>query len=223
MFISDPGDSRPALLIGGSDRIVVTHLNGSGLQPLRSLRINGTLALDFQQNQESVCWVLSSESSGQLRCAVTRSLRGFTREQEIRTQQSLQRMFISVPSFVHFSDKQPSNHTNKRYSCLWRASSGAHASLFSHCTLLSPSLSYLRALSLYLLIITEAYDRLASAVLEFIFILQSPFRPASCTRCTRCTRCAASEVLPFSALVKIPMNYSPFHNKCARLSFVKVS
>lgn len=124
MFISDPGDSRPALLIGGSDRIVVTHLNGSGLQPLRSLRINGTLALDFQQNQESVCWVLSSESSGQLRCAVTRSLRGFTREQEIRTQQSLQRMFISVPSFVHFSDKQPSNHTNKRYSCLWRASSG---------------------------------------------------------------------------------------------------
>lgn len=92
----------------------------------------------------------------------------------------------------------------------------AHASLFSHCILLSPSLSYLRALSLYLLIITEAYDRLASAVLEFIFILQSPFRPASCTRC------AASEVLPFSALVKIPMNYSPFHNKCARLSFVKV-
>uniref|UniRef100_A0A3B4FER3 LDL receptor related protein 1B n=1 Tax=Pundamilia nyererei TaxID=303518 RepID=A0A3B4FER3_9CICH len=85
-----PGDSRPALLIGGSDRIVVTHLNGSGLQPLRSLRTNGTLALDFQQNQESVCWVLSSESSGQLRCAVTRSLRGFTREQEIRTQQSLQ-------------------------------------------------------------------------------------------------------------------------------------
>uniref|UniRef100_A0A3B4FCW0 LDL receptor related protein 1B n=1 Tax=Pundamilia nyererei TaxID=303518 RepID=A0A3B4FCW0_9CICH len=85
----DPGDSRPALLIGGSDRIVVTHLNGSGLQPLRSLRTNGTLALDFQQNQESVCWVLSSESSGQLRCAVTRSLRGFTREQEIRTQQSL--------------------------------------------------------------------------------------------------------------------------------------
>lgn len=117
MFISDPGDSRPALLIGGSDRIVVTHLNGSGLQPLRSLRTNGTLALDFQQNQESVCWVLSSESSGQLRCAVTRSLRGFTREQEIRTQQSLQRMFISGPSFVHFSDKQPSNHTNKRYSC----------------------------------------------------------------------------------------------------------
>ncbi|KAF3842932.1 hypothetical protein F7725_001781 [Dissostichus mawsoni] len=86
----DPGDSRPMLLIGGSDRIIITHLNGSGLQPLRSLSANGTLALDFQHNQESVCWALSTESSGQLRCAETRNLRGFTREREIRTQQSLQ-------------------------------------------------------------------------------------------------------------------------------------
>lgn len=84
------------LLIGGSDRIVITHLNGTGLQPLRSLSVNGTLALDFQHNQESVCWVLSTESSGQLRCAETRNLRGFTREQEIRTQQSLQRTFSAV-------------------------------------------------------------------------------------------------------------------------------
>ncbi|CAB1446182.1 unnamed protein product [Pleuronectes platessa] len=86
----DPGDSRPALLIGGSDRIVITHLNGTGLKPLRSLSANGTLALDFQHKQESVCWVLSTESSGQLRCAETRNLRGFTREQQIKTQQSLQ-------------------------------------------------------------------------------------------------------------------------------------
>ncbi|KAM9364417.1 LOW QUALITY PROTEIN: low-density lipoprotein receptor-related protein 1B-like [Pholidichthys leucotaenia] len=86
----DPGDSRAALLIGGSDRIVITHLNGTGLQPLRSLSVNGTLALDFQHNQERVCWVLSTESSGLLRCALSRNLRGFTREQEIRTQQSLQ-------------------------------------------------------------------------------------------------------------------------------------
>ncbi|KAJ4933189.1 hypothetical protein JOQ06_030024, partial [Pogonophryne albipinna] len=85
-----PGDSRPMLLIGGSDRIIITHLNGTGLQPLRSLSANGTLALDFQHNQESVCWALSTESSGQLRCAETRNLRGFTREREIRTQQSLQ-------------------------------------------------------------------------------------------------------------------------------------
>lgn len=171
-----------------------------------------------------MCWVLSSESSGQLRCAVTRSLRGFTREQEIRTQQSLQRMFISVHSFLLLFIFLINSHLTTRikgipacgehHTGLTRTQ--AHASLFSHCILLSPSLSYLRALSLYLLIITEAYDRLASAVLEFIFILQSPFRPASCTHG------AASEVLPFSALVKIPMNYSPFLNKCARLSVVKV-
>lgn len=98
--IPDPGDSRPALLIGGSDRIAITHLNGTGLKPLRSLGVNGTLALDFQHKQESVCWVLSTESSGQLRCAETRNLRGFTREHEIRTQQSLQRTFSAVHAFL---------------------------------------------------------------------------------------------------------------------------
>jgi len=96
LFYIDPGDSRPVLLIGGPDRIVITQLNGTGHQPLRSLSVNGTLALDFQHSQESVCWALSTQSSGQLRCAVTRNLRGFTREQEIRTQQSLQRMFITL-------------------------------------------------------------------------------------------------------------------------------
>lgn len=89
------------LLIGGSDRIVIAHLNGTGLQPLRSLSVNGTLALDFQHHQESVCWVLSTESSGQLRCAEMRNLRGLTREQEIRTQQSLQRTFSAVHSCLY--------------------------------------------------------------------------------------------------------------------------
>lgn len=94
------------LLIGGSDSIVITHLNGTGLQPLRSLSVNGTLALDFQNSQESVCWVLSTESSGQLRCAETRNLRGFTREKEIRTQQSLQRTF-STPSLSYSTNYYP--------------------------------------------------------------------------------------------------------------------
>uniref|UniRef100_A0A667ZYC0 EGF-like domain-containing protein n=1 Tax=Myripristis murdjan TaxID=586833 RepID=A0A667ZYC0_9TELE len=86
----DPGDMPPILLIGGSDRIVTTQLNGSGLQPLRALDTNGTLALDFQHNQETACWLLSTESSGQLRCAKMRNLRGFTQEHEIKTLQSLQ-------------------------------------------------------------------------------------------------------------------------------------
>lgn len=106
IFLSeDPGDSHPMLLIGGSDRIIITHLNGTGLRPLRSLSVNGTLTLDFQHNQESVCWLLSTESSGQLHCAETRNLQGFTREKEIRTQQSLQRMFqvFIVPSLTVYT------------------------------------------------------------------------------------------------------------------------
>uniref|UniRef100_A0A8C5HU04 EGF-like domain-containing protein n=1 Tax=Gouania willdenowi TaxID=441366 RepID=A0A8C5HU04_GOUWI len=86
----DPGDIRPVLLIGGPERIVITHLNGTGLQPLRSLSVNGTLALDFQHNQESVCWALSTDSSGKLHCAIAKNRRGFTREQEMKTQQNLQ-------------------------------------------------------------------------------------------------------------------------------------
>lgn len=89
------------LLAGGSDRIVIAHLNGTGLQPLRSLGLNGTLTLDYRHSQESVCWVASTDSSGQLRCAEARNLRGFTREREIRTQQSLQRtsqLFTPPPS-----------------------------------------------------------------------------------------------------------------------------
>uniref|UniRef100_A0A8C6WZR3 Low density lipoprotein receptor-related protein 1Bb n=1 Tax=Neogobius melanostomus TaxID=47308 RepID=A0A8C6WZR3_9GOBI len=85
----DQGD-RPMLLLGGPSRIILTSLNGTGLQPLRSLSANGSVWLDIQQSQETVCWVLSTESSGILRCAETRNLRGLTREREIRTQRSLQ-------------------------------------------------------------------------------------------------------------------------------------
>uniref|UniRef100_A0A8C6V3R4 Low density lipoprotein receptor-related protein 1Bb n=1 Tax=Neogobius melanostomus TaxID=47308 RepID=A0A8C6V3R4_9GOBI len=81
---------RPMLLLGGPSRIILTSLNGTGLQPLRSLSANGSVWLDIQQSQETVCWVLSTESSGILRCAETRNLRGLTREREIRTQRSLQ-------------------------------------------------------------------------------------------------------------------------------------
>lgn len=102
--LEDPGDTRPALLIGGSDRIVITHLNGTDLQPLKFLSVKGTLTLDFQHNQGNVCWVLSTESSGQLNCAEMRNLRGFTRGQEIRTQRSLQRMFqpFISPFFLQY-------------------------------------------------------------------------------------------------------------------------
>uniref|UniRef100_A0A3Q2ZLM4 EGF-like domain-containing protein n=1 Tax=Hippocampus comes TaxID=109280 RepID=A0A3Q2ZLM4_HIPCM len=85
----DAGDRQPVLLMGGSDRIVISHLNGTGFLPLRSLSVNGSLAMDFQHSQDKVCWVLSKESSGQLRCAEMRNLRRLTREKEITTQQHL--------------------------------------------------------------------------------------------------------------------------------------
>uniref|UniRef100_A0A8C1IX14 Low density lipoprotein receptor-related protein 1Bb n=1 Tax=Cyprinus carpio TaxID=7962 RepID=A0A8C1IX14_CYPCA len=78
-----------ALLIGGSDNIIITALNGSRLQTLKQLDSNGTHGLDFNHKEESVCWVTSSESSGQLRCARMRKASGFTKEQEVKTVQNL--------------------------------------------------------------------------------------------------------------------------------------
>lgn len=138
------------LLIGGSNRIVITSLNGTGLQPLRSLSANGTLSLDFQHSHETVCWVLSTESSGQLRCAETRNLRGFTREQEIRTQRSLQCRYSvhSRPLVVHFTINFTgyllSNH---EYPQL-QGKSKAHTNLsYLSCVLFFPhTLFYLQAL-----------------------------------------------------------------------------
>uniref|UniRef100_A0A8C1Q9I9 Low density lipoprotein receptor-related protein 1Bb n=1 Tax=Cyprinus carpio TaxID=7962 RepID=A0A8C1Q9I9_CYPCA len=85
----ETGESPAALLIGGSDNIIITALNGSRLQTLKQLDSNGTHGLDFNHKEESVCWVTSSESSGQLRCARMRKASGFTKEQEVKTVQNL--------------------------------------------------------------------------------------------------------------------------------------
>uniref|UniRef100_A0AAY4BR92 EGF-like domain-containing protein n=1 Tax=Denticeps clupeoides TaxID=299321 RepID=A0AAY4BR92_9TELE len=85
-----PGESPAVLLIGSSDNIMVTHINGSTLQTLRRLDTNGTLSLDLNANQESVCWVTSTESSGRLRCARLKKLSGLWGDREIKTAQSLQ-------------------------------------------------------------------------------------------------------------------------------------
>uniref|UniRef100_A0A8C2QBS6 Low density lipoprotein receptor-related protein 1Bb n=1 Tax=Cyprinus carpio TaxID=7962 RepID=A0A8C2QBS6_CYPCA len=85
----ETGENPAALLIGGSDNIIITALNGSRLQTLKQLDSNGTHGLDFNHKEESVCWVTSSESSGQLRCARMRKASGFTKEQEVKTVQNL--------------------------------------------------------------------------------------------------------------------------------------
>ncbi len=90
--IPETSENPAALLIGGSDNIIITALNGSRLQTLKQLDSNGTHGLDFNHKEESVCWVTSSESSGQLRCARMRKASGFTKEQEVKTVQNLHGM-----------------------------------------------------------------------------------------------------------------------------------
>lgn len=97
----EPGESPAALLIGGSDNIIITALNGSRLQTLKQLDSNGTHGLDFNHKEESVCWVTFSESSGQLRCARMKKASGFTKEQEVKTVQNLHGM-IAKQSCLHW-------------------------------------------------------------------------------------------------------------------------
>ncbi|XP_045062395.1 low-density lipoprotein receptor-related protein 1B-like [Coregonus clupeaformis] len=85
-----PGDSPPALLIGRSDHIATTRLNGSNLQTLRLLDKHGSLSLDYYYQEEEVCWLISSDSTGRLRCAKMKNMNGFTMEKDIKTVQSLQ-------------------------------------------------------------------------------------------------------------------------------------
>lgn len=98
--IPETGENPAALLIGGSDNIIITALNGSRLQTLKQLDSNGTHGLDFNHKEESVCWVTSSESSGQLRCARMRKASGFTKEQEVKTVQNLHGMIPVKLSYI---------------------------------------------------------------------------------------------------------------------------
>ncbi|XP_053482709.1 low-density lipoprotein receptor-related protein 1B [Ictalurus furcatus] len=84
----DPSESPAALMIASLDNIVITALNGSGVQILKFLDSNGTHSLDFNHNEESVCWVTSSRSAGQLWCTKMRKPSGFSKEREIKSVQN---------------------------------------------------------------------------------------------------------------------------------------
>ncbi|KAM9485972.1 low-density lipoprotein receptor-related protein 1B [Clarias gariepinus] len=92
----DPSESPAALMIASSDNIVITTLNGSGVQILKFLDSNGTHSLDFNYNEESVCWVTSYRTTGQLWCAKMRKPSVFSKEREIKSVQS----FHSVEQMV---------------------------------------------------------------------------------------------------------------------------
>ncbi|XP_033870304.3 low-density lipoprotein receptor-related protein 1B-like isoform X1 [Acipenser ruthenus] len=85
----EPTDRPPVLLIVSSESIAATYLNGTTVPTQNSLHSNGALTLDFNYDEESVCWVTAVESTSQLRCAKMTKLKGFSEEQEIRTAQNL--------------------------------------------------------------------------------------------------------------------------------------
>lgn len=134
--IPEPGENPAALLIGGSDNIIITALNGSRLQTLKQLDSNGTHGLDFNHKEGSVCWVTSSESSGQLRCARMRKASGFTKEQEVKTIQNLHGMVQNLTVWlyvmhsdyikvmvqqnwcIHFDGWERSKRDDKMYGCV---------------------------------------------------------------------------------------------------------
>ncbi|XP_041117281.1 low-density lipoprotein receptor-related protein 1B-like [Polyodon spathula] len=88
---TEPTDGPPVLFIVSSESIAVTYLNGTTVPTQNSLHISGTLTLDFNYDEESVCWVTAVESTSQLQCAKMTKLKGFSEEREIRTAQKLHR------------------------------------------------------------------------------------------------------------------------------------
>ncbi|XP_051787046.1 low-density lipoprotein receptor-related protein 1B [Erpetoichthys calabaricus] len=86
----DSTDRPPVLLLGSSEGILATYLNGTRLSSLQPFDINGNLTFDFLYEEEAVCWVTESESSNQLQCAKITKLKAFTEKKVIRTPQSFQ-------------------------------------------------------------------------------------------------------------------------------------
>ena len=78
------------LLIGSTDGVSVSQLDGSGPQTLRHLDGNGTCGLDFSAEEETVCWVTSGETGARLRCGRLKKLSGIWGEREVKPTQSLQ-------------------------------------------------------------------------------------------------------------------------------------
>lgn len=90
LFISEPNDRPASLMIVSSDNIIIAALNGSGMQILKFLDSNETHSLDFNYNEESLCWI----TSGKLWCTKMKKPSGFYKEREIKAVQNLHSKFI---------------------------------------------------------------------------------------------------------------------------------
>ncbi|XP_030628050.1 low-density lipoprotein receptor-related protein 1B [Chanos chanos] len=86
----EPGDKAPVLLIANLDSMTVTYLNGSSVPNLRSVDMSGIRTLDFSHGEETLCWLSSSESAGQLWCAKMTKLKGLSEPRHIRVGQNIQ-------------------------------------------------------------------------------------------------------------------------------------
>ncbi|XP_048876028.1 low-density lipoprotein receptor-related protein 1B-like isoform X1 [Brienomyrus brachyistius] len=89
---NEPSDRPAVLLIGNSEQIAITHLNGSLLQTLKSLSMKGMRAMDFSYNTEALCWVTVAPAASQLWCSRMTGLAVFSEEWEMRVGQNLQNM-----------------------------------------------------------------------------------------------------------------------------------
>uniref|UniRef100_A0AAR2M5Q5 EGF-like domain-containing protein n=1 Tax=Pygocentrus nattereri TaxID=42514 RepID=A0AAR2M5Q5_PYGNA len=87
---TDPGDRPPLLLTANLKSIWVTYLNGSSVPNLKPAETNGTQALDFLHRDETICWLQTSKTAGQLWCAKLTKLKGISEKRQIRIAQNLQ-------------------------------------------------------------------------------------------------------------------------------------
>lgn len=88
--LSEPSDRPAVLLIGDSEQIAVTHLNGSLLQTFKSLNTKGMHTMDFSYSTESLCWVTVAPTARRAWCSRMRGLHVFSEEWEMRVGQNLQ-------------------------------------------------------------------------------------------------------------------------------------
>uniref|UniRef100_A0A8C8LYL0 EGF-like domain-containing protein n=1 Tax=Oncorhynchus tshawytscha TaxID=74940 RepID=A0A8C8LYL0_ONCTS len=88
---TDPGDRPPVLLIASTEHITVTHLNGSSIPNLKQLDTNQKIhTFDFYYKEESLCWISSTNSNGQLWCATMTKLKGFSRMRRVGIGENLE-------------------------------------------------------------------------------------------------------------------------------------
>uniref|UniRef100_A0A8B9L9Z0 EGF-like domain-containing protein n=1 Tax=Astyanax mexicanus TaxID=7994 RepID=A0A8B9L9Z0_ASTMX len=93
---TDPGDRPPMLLIANQNSLSVSYLNGSSVTNMKAVDVNGTQTLDFIHRDETLCWLQTSRSAGQLWCAKLTKQKGISEKRQIRIPQDLQSEYTQL-------------------------------------------------------------------------------------------------------------------------------